>query len=128
LPICRSCALKNDKDYFKRAFDGKVVIVGTVLDGEDRRFYVKTVATGIEGARVPHCASDQTPITAGFRRNTIAASIIHATAVNNLIRRDAATELGRLPIFLIAALVGAACGGSPRSCSGRWERLPPMPC
>ena len=28
----RPCAIKNDKDYFRRWFDGKVVIFGTVLD------------------------------------------------------------------------------------------------
>mgnify|MGYP003694143325 CR=1 FL=1 len=33
----RACAVKNDKDYFRRWFDGKVVIFGTVLDIEDRR-------------------------------------------------------------------------------------------
>jgi adenylate cyclase len=101
----RSCALKNDKDYFKRAFDGKVVILGTVLDGEDRRLTSKRFATGIEGARAPHCASDDKPVSASFRRSSIAGVYIHATAVNNLVQRDAAIELGKLPSFLIAALV-----------------------
>ena len=53
----RACAVKNDKDYFKRWFDGKVVIFGTVLDIEDRRMTSKRFATGIEGARAPRCAS-----------------------------------------------------------------------
>ena len=101
----RSCALKNDKDYFKRAFDGKVVILGTVLDGEDRRLTSKRFATGIEGVRAAHCASDDKPVTASFRRSSIAGVYIHATAVNNLVQRDAAIELGKLPSFLIAALV-----------------------
>jgi adenylate cyclase len=101
----RSCALKNDKDYFKRAFDGKVVILGTVLDGEDRRLTSKRFATGIEGARAAHCASDDKPVAASFRRSSIAGVYIHATAVNNLAQRDAAIELGKLPSFLIAALV-----------------------
>ena len=38
---------------------------------------------------------------------TSPAIYIHATAVNNLIARNAAVELGRLPIALIAALVAA---------------------
>ena len=33
----RACAVKNDKDYFRRWFAGKVVIFGSVLDIEDRR-------------------------------------------------------------------------------------------
>jgi adenylate cyclase len=103
----RACALKNDKDYFKRAFDGKVVLFGTVLDGEDRRLTSKRFATGVESARASHCASEEKPVTSGFRRSSIAGIYIHATAVNNLIRRDAASELGKLPVFLIAALIAA---------------------
>ena len=38
-----------------------------------------------------------------FHRSSIAGIYIHATAVNNLIGRNAVTELGKLPIFLIAA-------------------------
>jgi adenylate cyclase len=101
----RACALKNDKDYFKRWFDGKVVIFGTVLDGEDRRLTSKRFATGVEGARAPYCASEQKPVMAGFRRSSIAGIYIHATAVNNLIRQDAAIELEKLPTFLIATLI-----------------------
>ena len=63
----RNCAVKNDKDYFRRWFDGKVVIFGTVLDIEDRRMTSKRFATGIEGARAPRCAAGSTPVTAGFR-------------------------------------------------------------
>ena len=61
----RACAVKNDKDYFRRWFDGKVVIFGTVLDIEDRRMTSKRFATGIEGARIPRCAAESTPVTAG---------------------------------------------------------------
>ncbi len=39
----RACAVKNDKDYFRRWFDGKVVIFGTVLDIEDRRHDVQAL-------------------------------------------------------------------------------------
>ena len=103
----RACALKNDKDYFKRAFDGKIVIFGTVLDGEDRRLTSKRFATGLEGSRAPRCAGDGKPIMTGFRRSSIAGIYIHATAVNNLIRNDAAVELGKQATFGIAALIAA---------------------
>jgi adenylate cyclase/guanylate cyclase len=103
----RACAVKNDKDYFRRWFNGKVVIFGTVLDIEDRRFTSKRFATGIEGARTPHCAADSTPVTAGFRTSTIAGVYIHATAVNNLIAQNAIVEAGPLPRLLIAALIAA---------------------
>jgi adenylate cyclase len=98
----RSCALKPDKDYFRHWFEGKVVIFGTVRDAEDRRLTSKRFATGTEGVRAPRCAGEGKPIYTSFRRSSIAGIYIHATAVNNLIGRNAAVELGKLPIFLIA--------------------------
>jgi adenylate cyclase/guanylate cyclase len=92
----RACAVKNDKDYFRRWFDGKVVIFATVLDIEDRRMTSKRFATGIEGARAPRCAAESTQVTAGSRTSTIAGVYIHATAVNNLIARNAVVEPGPL--------------------------------
>ena len=78
-----------------------------VLDIEDRRFTSKRFAAGIEGERASHCAADSTPVTAGFRTSTIAGVYIHATAVNNLIARNAIVEAGPLPRLLIAALFAA---------------------
>jgi adenylate cyclase len=103
----RACALKNDKDYFKRAFDGKVVVFGTVVNDVDRKLTSKRFATGLEGARTPRCASDEKPVTAGFKRSSIAGVYIQATAVNNLIRNDAVVELGKHATFAIAALIAA---------------------
>ncbi|WFU19694.1 adenylate/guanylate cyclase domain-containing protein [Bradyrhizobium sp. CB3481] len=100
----RACAVKNDKDYFKRWFAGKVVIFGSVLDIEDRRQTSKRFATGIEGARTPRCAAETTPVTAGYRISTIAGVYIHATAVNNLIQRNAVVEPGPLVRILISVL------------------------
>ncbi len=47
----RACAEKDDKDFFRRHFDGKVVLIGTVLDVEDRKITSKRFATAPEGAR-----------------------------------------------------------------------------
>ena len=47
----RACAEKGDKDFFRRHFDGKVVLIGTVLDVEDRKITSKRFATAPEGAR-----------------------------------------------------------------------------
>jgi adenylate cyclase len=103
----RACAINNDKDYFRRWFNGKVVIFGTVRGIEDRILTSKRFATGIEGARAPRCTAETGPVTASFRHPSIAGVYIHATAVNNLIMRNAAVELGQLPIFLITALLAA---------------------
>ncbi|MGE0288657.1 MAG: adenylate/guanylate cyclase domain-containing protein [Bradyrhizobium sp.] len=108
----RACALKNDKDYFKRAFNGKVVLFGTVLDNEDRKLTSKRFATGLEGARAARCAGESKPITTSFSRSSIAGIYIHATAVNNLIRQEAAVEIGDRATFAIATLIAllAAAG------------------
>jgi len=103
----RFCATGDNKEYFRRWFEGKVVIFGTVVDSDDRRLTSKRFATGREGARVTHCTTETRPVNVDFKRSSIAGVYIHATAVNNLIRQDAAIELGGLAIFLIAALVAA---------------------
>ena len=42
----RACVERDDKDFFRREFAGKVVIFGTLLDAEDRKFTSKRFATG----------------------------------------------------------------------------------
>ncbi|MCA1457154.1 adenylate/guanylate cyclase domain-containing protein [Bradyrhizobium sp. BRP22] len=105
----RGCAATGEKDYFRRWFDGRVVLIGTVLDIEDRRLTSKRFATGGDGERhIPRCMHDASPpAAAGIKGSMIAGVYIHATAVNNLITRNAAVEPGRLPTLLIALLFAA---------------------
>jgi class 3 adenylate cyclase/CHASE2 domain-containing sensor protein len=98
----RACVEKDDRDYFRHAFEGKVVIFGTVLNLEDRKLTTKRLATGLEGARAPRCALPLSTPEGQFRRNTIAGVYVHATAVNNLLRGDPVVEPGRLVAGLIA--------------------------
>lgn len=105
----RACAIKGDRDYFAREFKDKVVLIGTVLALEDRRLTAKRFATRAEGARRPRCALPEAEPRAqakptSFTRSTIAGVYIHATAVNNLIRRDAAIEPGLAWGFALSAL------------------------
>jgi adenylate cyclase len=51
-----ACAAKDDKDFFKRNFGGKIVLIGTLLDVEDRKITSKRFATAPEGARGERCA------------------------------------------------------------------------
>jgi adenylate cyclase len=105
----RACAAKGEQDYFRRWFDGKVVLIGTVLDIEDRQATSKRFATGGDRRRpLARCMPDAGPQgEPGIDRSTIPGVYIHATAVNNLIGRNAAVESGRLPTFLIAFLFAA---------------------
>ncbi|MGJ4925908.1 CHASE2 domain-containing protein [Bradyrhizobium sp. HKCCYLS2038] len=100
----RACALKGDKEYFRREFAGKVVLIGTV-GIEDRRVTSKRFATRAEGARRPRCVLEERKVAETFARSTIAGVYIHATAVNNLVRQDATIELSRPAIFAIAAVL-----------------------
>jgi adenylate cyclase len=104
----RACAERNDADFFRREFAGKIVIFGTLLDSEDRKYTSKRFATALDGSRGPRCALPSAAPAAGqFRRSTIAGVYIHATAVQNLIARDAVVEPGRLQVAIIATIFAA---------------------
>lgn len=98
-----ACAQKGNTEFFRRNFGGNVVLFGTLLDTLDRRVTSKRFATGLEGARAPRCALPMQLTTAQFTRNSIAGVYVHATGVNNLIRRDALVEPGRIVDGLIAS-------------------------
>jgi adenylate cyclase len=104
----RTCVERNNTDFFNREFAGKIVIFGTLLDSEDRKLTSKRFATGLDGSRAPRCVLPPAPPTAGqFKRSSIAGVYIHATAVHNLMTRDAVVELGRLPTTIIAIAFAA---------------------
>jgi adenylate cyclase len=89
-----ACVSKDDKDFFKRHFGGKIVLIGTVLDVEDRKITSKRFATAPEGARAERCALPRPVAGQKFARDSIAGVYIHATAVNNLVRNDGLSEFG----------------------------------
>jgi len=88
----RACAENDNKEYFRKYFNGKVVLFGTLLD-EDQKITSKRLATGLERAWTPRCGSSMRPTNMQFKRASISGVYIHATAVNNLIRRDVTSEL-----------------------------------
>ena len=106
-----ACAQRGDVGYFRRHFAGKVVLVGAVLDIEDRQLTSKRFITAPEGQGLPErCVN---PVMSdlyveGLRRDTIPAVYIHANAVNNLLRGDALQEFDRLAMGLIVLAITAA--------------------
>jgi adenylate cyclase len=99
----RACAESGNTDFFHQHFAGRVVIFGSLVDADDRKFTSKRFATGLEQSSAPRCALPPAPSTVTrFGRSSIAGVYIHATAVNNLIAHDALVELGRMPATLIA--------------------------
>jgi serine phosphatase RsbU (regulator of sigma subunit) len=102
-----ACADKNDKDFFHRQFDGKVVVFGTVLDVEDRKITSTRLTSAREGARAARCTQTAPAASQTFIRDSISGVYVQATAVNNLLRGDVLTEVGRIGTG-VASLVLAA--------------------
>jgi adenylate cyclase len=104
----RACVERNNTDFFRREFADKIVIFGTLLGSEDQKITSKRFATGLDGPRAPRCALPAAQPTAGqFKRSSIAGVYIHATAVQNLIARDAVVEPGHLATTMIAIAFAA---------------------
>ena len=111
-----ACADAGKLDYFRAHFAGKTVLVGVVLDVEDRRPTSKRFVTGPEGAgNQPRCAIEPMAALQGppVVRDNIPGVFIHATAVNNMLRREPLRDLGRPTDGAIAGglgIVGATMG------------------
>ncbi len=121
----RACTEKGDRDFFRRAFDGKVVILGTVLNFEDRKLTSMRLGGTSDGAAAPRCALPAPTRTAAAARSDIAGVFIHAAAVRNMIEHDAVRELGfplrSLLTIAIAALAAvAACLLAPVGAAAAW--------
>ncbi len=99
----RACVERGDTAFFRSHFADRVVIFGTLLDELDRKRTSKRFATGLENSTAPRCAPAAAAATvAQFARSSIAGVYIHATAVSNLLARDALVELGRQPTTILA--------------------------
>ena len=103
----------KDADFFKQHFAGKVVLIGAVLDVEDRLLTSKRFITAAEGpsagARCVH-----PPMANLFRqdvvRDTIPGVYVHASAVNDLLRGDMLAELA--PPWSRLLVVGLTLGAA----------------
>lgn len=103
----RACTEKGDRDFFRRVFDGKVVLLGTVLNNEDRKLTSMRLSGGYDGTPAARCTLPAPAGTVQKARSDIAGVFVHATAVRNLIERDAVTELG-FPLRTILTIAFAA--------------------
>ena len=103
-----ACAEAGNADYFRRHFSGKIVLIGTMLDVEDRKLTSMRYMTGPEGViNMPRCVHP--PMTGLHRTNlsreTVPGVVVQATAVNNLVRGDALRELNRFMTWAINAML-----------------------
>jgi len=124
----RACVEKGDRDFFHRAFDGKVVLLGTALNFEDRKLTSMRFAGGYDGAPGVRCALPAPASTSQKARSDVAGVFVHATVVRNLIERDAVSELGFpartiLTIVFAAIIACAACMFAPGGALIAWFGL-----
>jgi len=101
-----TCAVSGDQDFFRRNFAGKVVLLGGLFDVEDLKLTSKRFATGGEQPRAQRCHPAEVPTRPS--NGLISGVYLHATAVNNLIRKDAVVEAGRPTRGVVAAAFAAA--------------------
>lgn len=124
----RVCVEKGDRDFFRRAFEGKVVLLGTILNFEDRKLTSMRLSGGYDGSPGSRCALPAPVSTAQKTRSDVAGVFVHATVVRNLIEQDAVTELGFpmrtiLTIALAAIIACAACMLAPAGAVIAWFAL-----
>ncbi|MFN4309522.1 MAG: adenylate/guanylate cyclase domain-containing protein [Ferrovibrio sp.] len=106
----QACAAAGNTEYFRRHFAGRVVLIGTVLDVEDRRLTSKRLVTARDGANPPPPCILPRPQPAPFARDSLPGVFIHAAAINNLLDGSELREWSSAALF-IAALLAALAGG-----------------
>ena len=94
--------------YFAEHFADNVVILGSVLDLEDRKLTSKRFMTdGSAADYIPSCSEASLTDMPAYRRDTIPGVYILATAVNNILQ-GAALEVLPAPSALLMVLVACA--------------------
>ena len=109
------CAEAGRADFFERAFKGKIVLIGSLLDVEDRKLTSKRFVTGAEVARTrTRCVLPVMEDLYDERviRDTIPGVYIFATAVNNLLRGDALEEPSKPTRFALLLMIAIAAGAA----------------
>ncbi|RXH03534.1 adenylate/guanylate cyclase domain-containing protein [Bradyrhizobium vignae] len=123
----RACVEKGDRDFFRRAFEGKVVLLGTILNFEDRKLTSMRLSGGYDGSPGSRCALPA-PASTAKTRSDVAGVFVHATVVRSLIEQDAVTELGSpmrtILTFAFAVIIAcAACMLAPFGAVIAWLAL-----
>lgn len=110
-------------EFFRRNFEGRVVLIGYFNDVDDRRITSKRLTTDVErGATGPRCTDppNREFMREDVVRDTIPGVFVHATAVNNLIRGDWLRELpaGAVWALVLAIALAAALATLTLSSAG----------
>jgi adenylate cyclase len=86
----RVCAEAGDVAYFERNFANKVVLIGGILDIEDRKLTSGRFATRPDGEDVAEPCRVPTDMTmfSGNARDSIPGVLVHAVAIDNLLNES----------------------------------------
>jgi adenylate cyclase len=122
------CIDKEDSEFFHREFAGKVVILGSVLNFEDRKPTSMRLGGTYDGTPAARCARLAQAPLAQTARSDVAGVFIHATAVRNLMEHDAVVELGPawrtiITMLFAATIAFAACRLAPAGTVAAWLAL-----
>ena len=93
-----SCIAAGNVEFLTQQFAGRVVLLGVVLDVEDRKITSKRLITAPDGdAMAARCvtAHPSELYNAAFSRDSIPGVYIHAAVINNLLLGEALTVLDR---------------------------------
>ena len=110
-----ACLQQGNRERLIELFGGKTVLIGAVLDVEDRKLTSSRLVGTRDGSNWPPRCATAAPVRQTYKRDTLPGVYVHATAVNNLVRADlldvpdrAAQVLYALPLLVIAAGVTLA--------------------
>ncbi|MDA1356160.1 MAG: adenylate/guanylate cyclase domain-containing protein [Proteobacteria bacterium] len=102
-----ACVAAGQQNFLSDHFAGKAVLLGVVLDVEDRKITSKRFITAPEGDVVGARCALPAPgdlYKTAFTRDSIPGVYIHAAAINNLLRGDAL----RMPARIWNSLITVA--------------------
>lgn len=109
-----ACVAAGNEDFLKQHFGGKVVLLGVVLDVEDRKLTAKRFITAPEGDNIGARCVLPPPdelYRIAHARDSIPGVYIHAAAINNLLRGDALRLPERIWNSLITVAFAFAAAG-----------------
>ena len=99
-----ACAAAGDTEFFRRNFAGKIVLLGAVLDVEDRKISSLRYATAPDAAAFgDRCREEALPglLSDEIVRDSLPGVYVHAFAINNLVRGNFLVQ----PVPVTAAFI-----------------------
>jgi class 3 adenylate cyclase/CHASE2 domain-containing sensor protein len=104
-----ACVDARDAGYFQRAFAGKVVLFGEVLDVEDRfraskRLAWDEAASARAAPKPCRIAADPAKYSAAMLRHSMPGVMIHAAAINTLTKNISLIETPAAATFVLVTV------------------------